>query len=339
MPQFITNTMRLCTKDAANSSYDATVPARPRYGTNASAPSATTPVYDAEELCSSSPYEVPWTLDDPARADNPAAMFSVGSVPMWDGSPIPSNAKYPSDVYDTQLFNTNPGSSSFQTWGEGCMDGDLLSCARDSDCVSLDPSRVRLQCVRGVCVVDMKQSPSCYSHRDCAATDQMCSGDGQCVDPVLQVENHLNESIEFELYTQNCSTTSRQRYPVHAYDTYGASAWENIPDILNMYGMCSYHDWFEYLEFIDPTDDLRKNQGACGSRFAELGCDPASFNAFTSTWWDTQRPSAETDMPSLYDTRKFQVRRTPCILSPAHSLSPLLERVHDYVFQNNVFGR
>ena len=35
---------------------------------------------------------------------------------------------------------------------------------------------------------------------------------------------------------------------------YGASAWENIPDVLKMYGMCSYHDWYEYLEFIDPAD-------------------------------------------------------------------------------------
>jgi hypothetical protein len=31
MPQFVTNTMRLCTKDAANASYDASVPVRPIY--------------------------------------------------------------------------------------------------------------------------------------------------------------------------------------------------------------------------------------------------------------------------------------------------------------------
>ncbi len=52
---------------------------------------------------------------------------------------------------------------------------------------SSKPTAARVQCYRGVCVMDMKQSPSCYSHRDCAATDQMCSGDGRCVDPVLQV--------------------------------------------------------------------------------------------------------------------------------------------------------
>ena len=126
MPQFVTNTMRLCTKDASNASYDASVPVRPLYGHDASSPhsATTTPTFEEQELCSLSPYDVPWTLDDPSNAENPAAMFSVGSVPMWDGSPLPSNAKYPSDVYDKQLYNTNPGSSSFRTWGEGCMDGN-----------------------------------------------------------------------------------------------------------------------------------------------------------------------------------------------------------------------
>ncbi len=101
---------------------------------------------------------------------------------------------------------------------------------------------------------------------------------------------------------------------------YGSSVWENIPDILKMYCMCSYHNWFEYLEFIDPTDEARKNQGTCGSRFAELGCDPASFNAFTGTWWDTQRPSAETSMPSLFDTRKFQESFPHCTCIPVGSI-------------------
>lgn len=307
MPQFVTNTMRLCTRDAANASYDATVPVKPLYSY-----SGTMPSFDSSpELCSSSPYDVPWTLDDPSSAENPAAMFSVGNVPMWDGTPLSSNAMYPTNGYASQLYNTNPGVATMESWGESsqCKDGEQqqLACTRDSDCISLDPTKVRLQCYRGICVADMKQSPSCYSHGDCLATDQMCSGDGRCVDPILQVENHLDESIEFEMYAQNCSSVSQSRYPVREYDTYGASSWENIPDILRMYGMCSYHDWFEYLEFIDPTDDTRKNNGVCGVRSAENGCIPSSFNAFTSIWWDTLRPFSETAMPSLFDTRKFQV--------------------------------
>jgi hypothetical protein len=74
-----------------------------------------------------------------------------------------------------------------------------------------------------------------------------------------------------------------------------------------MYGMCSYRDWFEYLEFIDPTDASRTNLGACSLQAKEKGCDPASFDAHASLWWDTQRPYAEISMPSLYETKKFQV--------------------------------
>jgi hypothetical protein len=224
------------------------------------------------------------------------------------------------DYFGAQLANTNPGIASASSWGPECMDGELLSCKVDSDCVPLSPVDGRLQCYRGVCVMDMGQSPSCYSHRDCAGTDQMCSGDGQCADPVLQVENHLDESIEFEMYAQNCSSTSNDRHPVRSYDTYGSSSWENIPDVLHMYGMCSYRDWYEYLEFINPTDASRKNQGACGIQSAEKHCDPASFNAFTSTWWNTLRPYAETSMPTLYDTQKFQVlvhpRCAACCFAP-----------------------
>jgi hypothetical protein len=186
MPQFVTNTMRLCTRDAINASYDATVPVKPRYRKNANSDYSETPTFDEQELCSSTPYDVPWSLDDAAAAENPSAMFSVGNVPMWDGTPLPGNAKYPADGYASQLYNTNPG-TAFRTWGEGCMDGALLECVQDSDCASLRPDKVKLECYRGVCVMDMQQSPSCYSHRDCAQWGLMCSGDGQCVMPVVQV--------------------------------------------------------------------------------------------------------------------------------------------------------
>ena len=127
--------------------------------------------------------------------------------------------------------------------------------------------------------------------------------------PILQVENTLNESIEFELYARKCEAASPQRYAVRSYDTYGGSPWETVPDILKMYGMCSYHDWFEYLEFVDPVDKAaHRNAGACSADVAQLrGCEPASFNAYESLWWDTQRPYSEPSMLTLYETRKFQV--------------------------------
>jgi hypothetical protein len=119
--------------------------------------------------------------------------------------------------------------------------------------------------------------------------------------------------VEFELHARNCSFLSSSGDVVQAYDMYGASAWETIPDILQMYGMCSYHDWFEYLEFVDPTNaEKRKNQGACGIDATSKSCDRAAFNAYLSQWWDIRRPYSQPGMLSLFETKKFQVAAHPC---------------------------
>lgn len=99
------------------------------------------------------------------------------------------------DAYAQQIENTDPGSPAFNSWIDegGDQDGacnpdeDLLQCTSDSDCVSILPSRVHLRCVYGVCVVATTPEESCYSHRDCAEIGKLCSGDGMCVDAILQV--------------------------------------------------------------------------------------------------------------------------------------------------------
>jgi hypothetical protein len=57
MPQFVTNTMRLCTRDAAGKvSYDATVPVKPRYYNASARTYSQNPDFTgAQEYCSSSP--------------------------------------------------------------------------------------------------------------------------------------------------------------------------------------------------------------------------------------------------------------------------------------------
>ena len=131
----------------------------------------------------------------------------------------------------------------------------------------------------------------------------------------MQVENELNDDIEFELHAKQCASASPDRHHVRSYDTYGSSPWEIVPDILRMYGMCSYHSWFEYLEFIDPVDKVRHaNAGVCTPQDMAKGrcASPASFNAFESLWWDTQRAYSQPSMLTLYETRKFQVLPHPC---------------------------
>ncbi len=98
---------------------------KPTYSSSLFSKKTTTPIFEDQEYCSTSPYEVPWSLEDTARADNPAAMFSVGNVPMWDGIPFAncgqqewftSTRKYPFESHAGQIVNTNPGTSTTHSW-------------------------------------------------------------------------------------------------------------------------------------------------------------------------------------------------------------------------------
>jgi hypothetical protein len=120
MPQFVTNTMRICTREASSKvSYDAAVPTAPRFYNATSGQYSANPDFEsAPEHCSDSPFDVPWSLEDVSVAENPAAMFSVGSVPMWDGSRLSSNPKYPAGMmitYASPLQQTKSQSDPRQT--------------------------------------------------------------------------------------------------------------------------------------------------------------------------------------------------------------------------------
>jgi hypothetical protein len=57
MPTHQTNTMRVCTRDATNVQYDASVPVVPKW-LNGGQES------QGEEYCAETPYDVPWSIDD-----------------------------------------------------------------------------------------------------------------------------------------------------------------------------------------------------------------------------------------------------------------------------------
>lgn len=96
MPRALTNTMRVCVRDAHLASYDAHVPLHPTYGLNRSR----SPQFSEERLCAGSPYDVPWTVVDEDAA--PVSMLSVGGVPMWDGV-LAGMSSYPSANYVSQV--------------------------------------------------------------------------------------------------------------------------------------------------------------------------------------------------------------------------------------------
>jgi hypothetical protein len=164
MPQFVTNTMRVCTRDAINVEYDATVPVLPKWNDLDN-------TY-GEEYCSTTPYEVPWTVDD--ATDTHPSMFSTGNTALWRGDVWNDAANYPSADRLTELENTHPGIPD-NSWGESCTDGDLLYCSSDDDCVGIDED-VSLECFRNTCILFRENREVCYRHEDCQQDDKFCSG-------------------------------------------------------------------------------------------------------------------------------------------------------------------
>lgn len=75
MPRYVTNTMRVCTRDSINVQYDATVPVSPTFQGDGSVQ------FSDMEYCSDTPYDVPWTVDSVDVAH--PSMFSVGNAPMY----------------------------------------------------------------------------------------------------------------------------------------------------------------------------------------------------------------------------------------------------------------
>ena len=240
-------------------------------------------------------------------------MFSAGNAPMWRGTIWYEDGKYPDASRLNEIENTNPGLRSAKEWSTSCSSSeniqDVLTCTQDSDCQSL--AGTRLECVRGICVLNRQDSQSCYSHADCSG-GKLCSGDGKCVHSVIQFENWLQEDVDFEMHAETCTSSNSERFPTVQYDLYGASPWEKIPDVLDMYGMCSYRNWFSFLEFVDPSDASRANTGKCGTDSATLKCNPLASQSRVSRWWDVLRPHSHLSMLSLWDTGKFRVLPHVC---------------------------
>ena len=233
----------------------------------------------------------------------------VGHIAMYKGLSYSAEEKYPGPDQNTQITKTHPGIQD-HSWGASCKDGDLLECQTANDCAAVNDDIDLLECFRGVCIIKRTDSDFCYQHLDCQGRNKMCSGEGKCEDVVWQVENALEETdwddntIEFDLFTDQCTASSGSPEVV-PYDMYGGSKWESIPDILAMYGMCSYRNWYEYRQFVEPDPTARPVRPALGQ-----SSDPGTFQANARLWWDTD--SIANDIPTVENTKKFRVLAHPC---------------------------
>ena len=172
------------------------------------------PWIDGSTNCAPDAFSTPWTVD---RTLNPPRQWTVGTLQQESGGLAPFAAT---------------------GWGAGCGPYPLSTCTTNSDCAS------GLTCViapggttTGVCQFLQAGKSECSTHSMCSG-NLLCSGDGICVQGVWQINNGIHEPVSFRSYSQSCETGT-------PLDTWGTSIAENLPDILNASGLCSYRSWFE----------------------------------------------------------------------------------------------
>lgn len=152
------------------------------------------------------------------------------------------------------LFESEYGlSEGDDTRTETCAFPSLHTCRSSSECLpdGLDPGA--LTCLlapmdsegeqHGVC----SSTGTCFMHSHCP-DERLCSGTGVCVEPIVYFHNDLLKETTVELYSEgHCST-----------DTWGASAYQNIPSYARDHGMCKFRDWFHYRDTVRSlqNDDL-----------------------------------------------------------------------------------
>jgi hypothetical protein len=84
---------------------------------------------------------------------------------------------------------------------------------------------------RGVCM----PAGSCYQHAHCAS-DTLCSGQGDCVEPRLLVRNMAEWDSEVQLFGKaGCGVSTRR-----------LSRFERVENFARHNGMCSFRDRYHY---------------------------------------------------------------------------------------------
>ncbi len=88
--------------------------------------------------------------------------------------------------------------------------------------------------------------PPCFTTEHCA-DGLVCLADGGCSPLYLHMWNKAGSgisSLEFGVLANDCGFTNKN-HP-HTQSLRGASAWEQVPDLLFAHGMCSHRSWFSF---------------------------------------------------------------------------------------------
>lgn len=264
MDSFVTNTMRYCTRAPAGQYEDYTVF---RGGPRQADTQAWT-----EWACSTSHTQLPWpdssVTDSPNTNTAESNLYSLGTVPNLP----PSGANYYPHDASTDTYDPGPWQDIIRQkgWGSGCSDFPLVFCATDSDCPdgaypyhcrgrycrgTLVKCKAHLDCngtasklCEGVCI---DRTVACLSHAECP-DGKMCTGLGECVKPVVSVQNKLSDkNFAFQVSARKgvCPAGSRN------FSMLAGSYWAYVDnDVLRLHGLCSYGDWYKYQQTLSNPD-------------------------------------------------------------------------------------
>lgn len=262
-PMVEVNTARVCTR----------VPAM--YTADPSTPTAAGAAGQAEawqpEQCATSSRDLPWD----AQLQTQRQLQSVGGVPFYRRGSAAA-AEYPpaSAAGVLKVGYSSSAEAAEPGFGSMCSHPALPpACTDDLQCGCGEAPSCGYKChAKGVCV--KADNEQCYSHADCL-NGEMCSGQGQCVPPVIEVRNRLPaDDAEFRVYT---SSESCAMEGLRATDMYSASAWGRVRDALRRHGLCSHRDWVEYNMTL-----------AKGDWNAEGGYYKFDVNSWNQSWAFTQ---------------------------------------------------
>ena len=199
-----------------------------------------------DESCSQSPYDVPW-----ASGDRTDARFTTSALlTSW---PTPDNV-WPSEFLDLGLANRS-GPYEWEHGDGACGMPPVFVCVSNDDCMQNvlktgERITLEMQCLSGVChvVADSESSESfvqCTAHHHCNE-ELLCSGEGKCVMPLVELANLGDEEVEFSMFSDACDETTTQKV-----DMRGKSPWGRIHSLLRTYGLCSYRAWYHYRTMIE----------------------------------------------------------------------------------------
>ena len=246
------------------------------------------------------------------------ATHSVGGIPFYVHGMTPT---YPTaDSQGSLGIGSRTEVADDDGFGELCTHSDLPpECTTDAECHPFYQCHlVGKVCVRkniDTCGRATNNLCWCYVHSDCEA-DEMCSGNGKCTLPVIEVRNEMTEDeAEFRVYSESCNAPDTL-----SIDMYGGSPWGRIKDILHSHGLCSQRNWWEYNRTLSMS--MSGSGGTCNlSPGTSSGTSPwcdLDTGVYAQRWRFSKGDLARDQAPSLSSQNVLKQDPHTCDRDYAH---------------------